>query len=135
MRGLMVLRTLVVDPQPVLDVGPVVLDDDVGRLDHAAEDLDPLRRLEIERQRAFVAVQVQHVVAVARTADPLVRVDARGRLDLDDVGSEVGEHAAAGRAGTDARQVEHPQVREGGGGDDRCHGRSSDMVPVSRAAG
>jgi hypothetical protein len=64
-----------------------------------------LRQLEVERHRALVAVQVLHVGAVARAAHALVRIDPGRRLDLDDVGAEVGELAHAGRSRAHARQV------------------------------
>jgi hypothetical protein len=62
------------------------------------------------RHRPLVAVQVLHVRAVARPPHGLVRVDTRGRLDLDHVGAEVGELAYAGGAGANAGEVEDAQA-------------------------
>ena len=44
MRGLTALSCVVVDAEPVLDVGAVVLDHDVGALDQPEEDLAAFRR-------------------------------------------------------------------------------------------
>ena len=63
------LQRGVVDAEPGLDVRPVVLDQDVGAAHQLAEDLDPLRRFEVERQAALVAVQVLEIGTVARPAE------------------------------------------------------------------
>src|SRR5262249_22208804 len=47
---------LVVDAEPLLDVGPEVLDDDVGARGDLFDDLDPARVLEVERHRPLVPV-------------------------------------------------------------------------------
>src|SRR5204863_5006010 len=51
----------VVDAEPVFYVGPIVFDDDVRRLDQTEKDFAALRRLEVERNRALVAMQVLEV--------------------------------------------------------------------------
>src|SRR6185503_10011382 len=83
------LERLEVYAEAVLHVRAVVLDHHVGGLHQARQDLARLRDLEVERQRALVAVQVLHVRPVARPAHALVRVHARRRLDLDHVRAEV----------------------------------------------
>ena len=102
----------VVDPQPVLDVGPEVLDDHVGLLDQSQQQRVSRVGLQVDRDRALVAVQVLHVGAVARAADQVRAQPLRG-FDLDHVGAEVGELLHAGGAGADLRQVQHAKVREG----------------------
>ena len=101
----------VVDPEPILDVGTEILDHDVGLGDQLQKQFPADLRLQVERQRALVAVQVLEVRAVARSAEIVIG----GRFDLDHVGTEVGELSDAGRAGTHARQVEDTQRRERAG--------------------
>ena len=91
---------LVVDAEAVLDVGPEVLDDDVGPGGELLEDLDAARVLEVERHRALVAVQVLEVELVAGEVVLLLR------LDLDDVGAHLGELAHAGGTGSRAGEVD-----------------------------
>src|SRR6185436_8063069 len=107
----------VVDAEPVFHVRPVVLDDDVRSLDETEKDLAALRCLEVERNRALVAMQVLEIRPVARAAHVLV---AR-RLDLDHVGAEIRELAHAARTGPHSRQVEHPKAGEGGRSFDGGH--------------
>src|SRR2546421_255156 len=57
---------LVVDAEPVLDVGTEVLDHHVGLGGQLLEDLDPLGVLEVERDRALVAMEVLEVEVVPR---------------------------------------------------------------------
>ena len=59
---------LVVDLEPVLHVGAVVLDDDVGLLRELHEDRVAFLALEVERHRLLVAMQVLEVEAVAAAA-------------------------------------------------------------------
>ena len=68
MRGLILLQRLVIDAEPVLHVGPEILDHDVGLLDQPLEGREALRRLQIERHAALVAMQVLEIGAVARAA-------------------------------------------------------------------
>ena len=58
----------VVDSEPVLDVGSIVLHDYVGVARQPEEDLLALRRFQIQRQAAFVAVQVLEIRSVAQAA-------------------------------------------------------------------
>ncbi len=58
-------------------------------------------------------MEIEHVVAVARPAHAGVRIDARRRFDLDHVGAEIRQHAAAGRTRPDPGEVEHAQMFQG----------------------
>jgi hypothetical protein len=100
------LQALIVDAQPELHVGAIVLDHHVGLLDQLHEDGLAVRFLEIERDRALVAVQVLKVRPVARPAHIHV-AGTRRHLDLDAVGAPVGEIAHGGRSGAHPRQIEH----------------------------
>src|SRR6185295_4192496 len=64
------------------------------------EHLDALGMLEVERDRALVAVQVLEVELVAR------EVVLLARLHLDDLGAHLGELTDAGGAGPRAGEVD-----------------------------
>src|SRR5580704_5749706 len=100
------LQALVVDAQSELHVGAVILDHHVGLLDQLHEDGLAVRLLQVERDRALVAVQVLEVRPMARPAHIHI-AGARRHLDLDAVGAPVGEIAHGGRAGAHPRQIEH----------------------------
>ena len=85
------LQRLVVDAEAGFHVGPIVLDHDIRLAHQLAEDLDPFRRFQIQRQTALVAVQVLEIGTVARTAEPFARTGRR--LDLDHLGAPIGELA------------------------------------------
>ncbi len=118
-----------------------VLDQHVGVAHHPQQHLLALGRLQVERDRALVAVQHQegrrHAVD-ARIAIAARIVAAVGLLDLDHVGAEVGQHHAAGRAGHDLGQLEHAHAGEGAGLRSAfglhggCHRCPFDMVAAQR---
>ena len=101
---------LVVDAEPVLDVGAVVLDDNVGALGKLEEDRKPLLALQVQRHRPLVAVQVLEIEAVAPAAggvDLLTR-----RLDFDHLGAPIGQLARRRRAGAVRGQVDDAEIIE-----------------------
>jgi hypothetical protein len=78
----------------------------------------PARVLQVERDRALVAVEVDAVEAVAR---PAQAVGGARRFHPDDVCAPIGEVAHAGRAGAGEGEIQHAQAgqgqaRSGGGG-------------------
>ena len=85
----------VVDAEPELRQrsGPHGLYDDVGAADQVLVDLDPLVGLEVDGDAALapVGVQVQQRRPLHDRPGHLPDVVATGRLDLDDVGAQVGE--------------------------------------------
>ena len=95
---------LVIDPEPMLHVGAVVLDDHVGALDEALENLAPFRRFEIERQATLVAMQILEVEPVPRTD---FGGGVVGRFDLEHVGAPIGELPHGRRTGARPRQIDH----------------------------
>jgi len=105
----------VVDAQPRLDVGPKILDDHVCSLDELAEDLQPFRVFQVERHAALVAMHILEIAAFARAAGSFAFVEAGRHLDLDHLRAPVGELANAGRARAHAGQVDHFDMRKGGG--------------------
>ena len=127
------LHVLVVDLQPPLHVGPEVLDDHVGLLDHLQERGAAFLRLQVERHAALVAVQVLEVAALARAAHAFAALLVRRHLDLDDVGAPVGELAHAGRARAHAGQVEHREARKGLGRFGNSHRKHTGGVTGSEA--
>jgi hypothetical protein len=65
-----------------------VLDQHVGGVNQAHQHLAPVGRLEVQRQRPLVAVQVLEIAAVAVLAGARPGPAAR-RLHTDDVGAPV----------------------------------------------
>src|SRR5215510_13611284 len=84
----------------MLDVGPVILDEHVGLRSEPLEDVDAARALEVERDRALVAMQVLKVEPVAGEVI-LVLV-----LDLDHVGAHLGELANSRRPGARSGEID-----------------------------
>ena len=96
-----------------MHAGPVVLEHDVGREREARAPLALRRILEVEHDRALVAVHRREVLAerasVSRTATAAAiaeAVAAVGRLDLDHVGAHVGQQHPAERAGGDLAELD-----------------------------
>ena len=108
--GIDLRQRLVIDAEPLLHIGPEILDQHIGFLDHALERRDAFGLFQIERHAAFVAVQVLKVAAFARAAHRLF--DAGRGLDLDDIGAPVGKLAHAGRSRSDAGQIENGETRK-----------------------
>jgi len=103
---------------------PEVLHEHVGALDEPPRDGATLGPLEVEGEAALVAVREQeedaHAVLEEVGARPVALPQpAAGRLDLDDVGAEVGEEL-------DARWPE----QELGEGDDADAGEDRQRRPV-----
>src|SRR5256712_10555380 len=116
-------RGLVVDPQPLLHAGAVVLHDDIRILRELLEDRHALGVSEVERQAPFVTVQVLEVEAMAVAAHTVAGAPA-GHLDLDSLRPPVDQLPHTRGAGPGARQVEdfEPGQRE------RLVGHSAGMV-------
>jgi hypothetical protein len=102
-----------------------VLDDHVAALRHLAHQRLAGGGREIDRDRFLVAVGTQVVGRVARVRalavlqewrTPQARVVAAARpLDLDDFCAQITQRLAGPGAGQDARDVEHPDVRQRAG--------------------
>ena len=102
------------------------LDDHVGGRGKAEKCLTPHGILEIDRERALVAVErVEHRrVLIHERRHPAQVVTAGGVLDLDDVGAEVGQEHSAEWPREQPGQIEDSNVVE-------CrHGRAS--VSITR---
>lgn len=107
---------LLPQPQAVHDAGAVVFDQYVG----AGDQLDGCVALglvlQVQGDRALVAVQGGEVLAVAiGDGRPAAQgVACAGRLDLDDVGAHVGQQHAAERAGGHVADFDDAYACEGG---------------------
>ena len=90
-------------PEAIHDAGTEVLENDVRAGDQLEKRLAPACLLEVERDGALARIlreeRCAHEAAVeGRGCAKLPReIAARGRLDLDDVGAELGELIAAER--------------------------------------
>ena len=89
--------------QPLLHGGAHVFDDDVGGLHQAHERRVAFGRLQIQPDRALVAMQVLKVEAVPHAGGVLT---GGRRLDADDVRAPVGEVPHAGRPGAREREIQ-----------------------------
>src|SRR5262249_37410408 len=122
-------QAFVVDAEPPLDVGTIVLDHDVGGARELLEDGDALRLAEIEGHALLAAMQVLEVETVA-IASHAVTGAPTGHLDLDGPGAPVHELPHARGSGASAGEVEDGVAgqREGGVGG---HGR---LLPAENLA-
>ena len=121
------VERLVIEAEPREPAGPEVLDEHVGVLERPAQDRPAVVRAQVEAERALVAVDREEIgrgpsaggrIPHPRRSPAAGRITL-GRLDLDDVGTEVGEDHRAVRAGEDGREVDDadPAERAGRG----CH--------------
>ena len=96
-------QVLVTQAQLVLDIGTPVLHQHIGLGHQAHQDVQGAGLFQVEGERAFVAVQVLKVPAIAvGCKQNLVGVHARRRLDADHSGTKVSQHANAVGAGAHA---------------------------------
>ena len=96
------------EPPFLHGAGPEVLDDHVGLLDQATRDVATLFLAQIHTDTFLVARQraPPQRGAVAQGAPLAQRVASRGRFELDDLGTEVAEHAAGKRAGDELAEFD-----------------------------
>ena len=112
---------VVPEPEPGEAVRSEVLDEDVGVGEESAQHVGAGGLLQVEPEAALVAVDREVVgggpasrrssLAHPRRAPAAGRV-ALGRLDLDDVGAEVGQEHRRVRPGEDRRAVDDADARE-----------------------
>ena len=96
------------DPEPVHDTRAEVLDDDVGAADEVEEYLVARCALQVEHQRALAAVPADEAEELEAE-----RIAAR-RLDLDDVGTQLGEQQRTERTRDEIAEVEDTDPLEAG---------------------
>ena len=115
-RGIDRLQRLVAQAQALDRRGPRVMDEEIAALDHRLQDLDRARLLEVEAERAFVAVgrhvdRAHVLVAAHRAARQAQQVPLR-RLDLDHVGAHIGQMLRGERPQQHRSQIDHLHARE-----------------------
>jgi hypothetical protein len=131
----------VIQPEPLHESRPEVLDHDIRGEREPAGGRSPFVAREVERHRAFVAVQreeVRGVPADERRAPSAGVVAGLGTLDLDHVRTEVGEQHGREGAGQHPGEVRHPDAREGQAGRDvlvGCHAAPWERAEKERRAG
>ena len=101
----------VAQTEPLHGTRAVVLQQDIGILDHAQQDIFARARFEVERDAALVAVHVKKAEAVGalhlEPHGPARLVAATRWLYLDHVGTQVGQQHAGIRPRHDLANVEH----------------------------
>jgi hypothetical protein len=102
----------IADAPFVEGTGAKVLYDDIGNLGQLQEDLAALIAAQVEREASFIAIDggMQKAHATLFAGEPgrdLAPDLAVGRLDLDHVRAEIGEHAPAHRAGPTGRSLKN----------------------------
>ena len=97
--GMAVAEVVVVDAQPPGDAGAVVLDDHVGVSCQCLRLPLAVGSLQVEDDALLPAVPLDGAGSVPE-------LFTAGRLDLDDLGTEVGHHHGGDAAGTTAGEVE-----------------------------
>ena len=129
------LHRVPAEAQALHHAGPVVLDQDIGVRQQPGEHLLAGRLLEIDRDAALAALDRHRLQrhAVGEQAHLAHRV-ALGRLDLDDLGAEVGQQPATGRAGEGVAQLDHAHAGQRAGGN-RLLRHQLDPRPSSRSSG
>src|SRR5215207_3168604 len=139
-RRVRLAKYLVADAQVVEHTRPEALDQGVGGLDQLEQRLSAALLLQVDPDRALVAVERQ----VERRAGPergvllgsVVRrrpadvVALAGVLDLDHVGAEIGEQQGAEPAGQKAGEIEDLDVGKG----PLAHDQSPGCSDISRVA-
>ena len=112
------------DAQALGHAGAEVLHHHVGLGGHLADQGHGLGVLEVQHQALLVAVhhREQRAFAVVHGADGAVVVALR-RLDLDDLGAQVGQQGRGQRPGQHAREVEDAHAVQRAGGTGRGGGR------------
>ena len=107
----------IIDAEASRHRGPEILDQHIGALDHAVQDRQPLLLLQIEGNGALTAIGPEKEASLTRQAGgELAEHVALRRLDLDDVGAEIGEQGAAIGTGEVAAEIEHRDAAERSGG-------------------
>ena len=105
------------ESQPLGSAGREVLQEDVGLVDQASDDVAALLALEVDGQRFLAAVE-PHEVRAGAMDDMVVatrEIAAVDALDLDDACPEIGEVTGGKRCGDRLldRDDRHPLERKG----------------------
>src|SRR3546814_3781987 len=96
----------IVEAQALHRAGREILDQHVGLLEQPADDLMAFRRFEVDREAAFVAVEIAEI-AETEALEIARRITLRRRLDLDDFRTEISEDNPAGRPHHGVDEIKH----------------------------
>ena len=103
------------EAEPLQRRRPYIGDEDVGRREQPVQRVAAFLALEIEDERALVAVEVHELArqlsTVGLAADRAQQV-AAGGLDLDDIGTVVGEIERCGGPDHDSGEIDHAYARK-----------------------
>ena len=117
--GVLLAQALVADAEPVHHAGAEALEQHVGLAHEPQQHLAPGLGLEVDADRALVAVEREEERRAGARLGALVarrrpaHVVAQPRvLDLEHVGAEVGQQPGAEAAGQQPREVEHADAVE-----------------------
>src|SRR5690606_532880 len=108
--GIDFLQGFIVYSKAELDIGPHVLDDNIRILDEFEENLPPLVTLQIEAQRALVAMQVLEIPAIAPADEIIIYLPCFNPLVPQNLGPPVGKLVNRHRAGAGVREVKHAKT-------------------------
>ena len=103
------LDRLVVEPEPLDRAGRHVLGRDVGLFQHLLDDLEPLRGLQIDRDRLLVDVELAEIPGIViGLAGPQAPsgIAAPRVLDFHHLGAEPRQHLGAGRPRLELREID-----------------------------
>ncbi len=106
-------QRLITEAQAIHHAGAKILHDNIRFLDQPMNKLDRISGFQVKRKTALSRVELTEISAVPvaeRRAQP--HVIAFRRLDLDDVGTDVGKQPCAIRARQHDRKIEHAHAVE-----------------------
>ena len=103
------MHRVIAEPETIERAGSEVLDEDVRRCRQRAHQCRALGALQVDRDRAFVAID--EVERPERTGFGFATGFAIERLDLDHVGAEIGEQHRAISARNDVGTVDRREYR------------------------
>jgi hypothetical protein len=109
--GIHLAQRLLAESQLVHRAGLEVLGHHVRARDELQHGLAPARRLDIDGEALLVAVVSREEARAG--GDELAGMIAVGRLDLDDLGTQVGEDQPAGRPHHHVAELRDPDALEG----------------------
>src|SRR3981189_267311 len=124
--GVGVARDPVAKAEAIEHAVTEIVDQHVGLPHELQDNLLALRRAQVEREAALVAVIGNEMAAVASAAEAAERIAAVAVLDLGHRGAEVGEQHPGKRAGDHGGELDDPDALE------RRHGQ---CPPATKPAG
>ena len=113
-------QRLVAEAKPVHRAGAEILDDDIGGARQPARRRLPVLGLQVERDALLVAVHRTERAVVVGLAPHPERIAAIRRLDLDDLGAQIGQQHAGEWTADVAGEFEDLDAVKGAGVHGRC---------------